>query len=330
MLTLGFSTYDLAHTRFASSPLQEVVASVRVLKDPAGHALHLPWAVKTQHKLDETGFDLSPLADLIPVPSWYIPDFLTPPPTTPLPDFQAELATFRATPEAQVRADLERLGTDHAPSVAQLHHDPVAGMARLAEVIESYWGLTIAAHWLRIRAVLEGDVLYRARRLAEGGAALLFQDLAPVVRWQQDTLQVAHPRYSGNYHLDGQGLLLVPSVFVWPTVFSSTIPPWQPTLTYPARGVALLWERSRTPTPDALAAVIGRSRALLLAELAGPASTTELAHRTGMSVGSVSPQLTALRGAGLITAHRTGRYVLYARTTVAEALLAASTDTQPA
>ena len=69
---------------------------------------------------------------------------------------------------------------------------------------------------------------------------------------------------------------------------------------------------------------------MLLAELTGPASTTELAHRTGMSVGGVSPQLTALRGAGLITAHRTGRYVLYARTTVAEALLAASTDTQPA
>ncbi|MFD0348248.1 ArsR/SmtB family transcription factor [Kitasatospora aburaviensis] len=76
--------------------------------------------------------------------------------------------------------------------------------------------------------------------------------------------------------------------------------------------------------PDALAAVIGRSRAVLLAELDTPASTSDLARRTGLTAGGVSQHLTALRAAGLVDAHRTGRYVLYVRTEAAETLLAAA------
>jgi len=69
--------------------------------------------------------------------------------------------------------------------------------------------------------------------------------------------------------------------------------------------------------------VLGRSRTLLLTELETPASTTELARRTGLSAPGVSQYLTALRKAGLVSAHRAGRSVLYARTSAAEAVLAA-------
>jgi DNA-binding transcriptional ArsR family regulator len=118
------------------------------------------------------------------------------------------------------------------------------------------------------------------------------------------------------------GLVLVPSVFVWPsvmTVSSGDVPQ----LAYPARGVATLWERS-SRSADALGAVIGRGRARLLAELGAPLSTTELARRTGISPGGVSQHLSALRAAGLVTTHRQGRAVLNSRTTVADALLTAS------
>jgi DNA-binding transcriptional ArsR family regulator len=64
-------------------------------------------------------------------------------------------------------------------------------------------------------------------------------------------------------------------------------------------------------------------RARLLTELDVPASTTELATRTGLSASGVSQYLTALRDAGLVSVHRTGRFVLYARTGAAESLLAA-------
>jgi DNA-binding transcriptional ArsR family regulator len=50
-------------------------------------------------------------------------------------------------------------------------------------------------------------------------------------------------------------------------------------------------------------------------------SPTEFARRTGISAAGVSQHLTALRDAGMISAHRAGRSVLYARTAIAESLL---------
>ncbi|EST36094.1 ArsR/SmtB family transcription factor [Streptomyces roseochromogenus] len=76
-----------------------------------------------------------------------------------------------------------------------------------------------------------------------------------------------------------------------------------------------------------MAAVLGRSRTRLLIELDTPASTTQLAHRTGLSPAGVSQYLTTLRGAGLVGAHRACRSVLYARTAAAETLLEAAFTT---
>ncbi|NBH04030.1 winged helix-turn-helix domain-containing protein, partial [Amycolatopsis sp. SID8362] len=51
------------------------------------------------------------------------------------------------------------------------------------------------------------------------------------------------------------------------------------------------------------------------------ASTAELARRTGLSAGAVSQHLGALKAAGLVSGHRAGRHVLYARTRAAEVLV---------
>jgi len=67
--------------------------------------------------------------------------------------------------------------------------------------------------------------------------------------------------------------------------------------------------------------VIGRSRANLLSALDAPRSTTELARQLTLSPGAVSQHLSALRRAGLLTAARHGRSVLYIRTPLAERLL---------
>ncbi|MGI5270234.1 ArsR/SmtB family transcription factor [Nonomuraea sp. CA-218870] len=81
--------------------------------------------------------------------------------------------------------------------------------------------------------------------------------------------------------------------------------------------------------PQALAAVLGRTRTRLLAELDQPASTKELAARLDLSEPGANQHLTALHRAGLASAHRTGRYVLYARTAVAETLLAGDASPTP-
>jgi hypothetical protein len=54
---------------------------------------------------------------------------------------------------------------------------------------------------------------------------------------------------------------------------------------------------------------------------AAPDVLAELARRTGISAAGVSQHLTALRDAGMVSAHRAGRSVLYARTAIAESFL---------
>jgi DNA-binding transcriptional ArsR family regulator len=321
VLKLAFTTQDLTHIRFAFSPLWEVVASVRVLKTPADHPLHLPWATPTRKRLTDSRLDWGMLSDLVPVPTRVIAGFVSPPPSTPLPDLDLELASLQATPPDLVRNVLDGLPGGRPPGLDPLHADPVSGLARLAEIIRQYWDLALAPYWPRMLTLLEGDVLYRARQLTQGGTSRLFADLDPRVSWDSDTLHVVNEYISRSVQLAGRGLLLVPSVFVWPRVFAKLDDPWQPVLRYPPRGVARLWERDGADVSKALAAVLGRSRTLLLTELDTPASTTDLARRTGLSTGAVSQHLTTLRAAGLVSAHRTGRFVLYARTGVAESLL---------
>ncbi|GAA1180686.1 biotin operon repressor [Kitasatospora gansuensis] len=323
MLDLAFSTRDLARTRFALSPLWELVASVRVVKHPAEHPFFRPWSDEVRPRLAASGLDWGLLADLVPQPPQLIPVFIAPPPTASVPDIGLELAVLKSTAPEQVRSGLSGRRSPRSERIEQLLDNPHRGLAELAEVMAAYWEIALAPYWPRLRSLLEGDVLRRARLLAEGGAQRLLNDLDPQVAWDADTLYVRHRHVRGSRQLGGQGLLLVPSVFAWPQVFSVTSPNWQPVLRYPPPGVATLWER-RTPPPHALAAVIGRSRAVLLAELDTPASTTDLARRTGITAGGVSQHLTALRAAGLVDAHRSGRYVLYVRTEAAEVLLAAA------
>ncbi|MEV6411700.1 winged helix-turn-helix domain-containing protein [Kribbella sp. NPDC051718] len=362
MLTITFTVEDLARTRLAVSPLWEVVASIRLLKTPRSQTFHRRWAETTTERINRSGVDLGLLFELIDPRVWYLADFLTPPPRTPVPDLATDLSALRRVPTDQLRADLDvlayawknpigsldevtlprrsrrtsvrgRASAMPTAAIAELYVDPRGGVERLAGQVQAYWEMAIAPHWGRIRALLEGDLLYRGRKLGQAGHAGLFDDLADTVKWRDGSLQIKHRRFKGVRQLAGEGLLMTPSAFVWPTVYSSTIPPWQPTLTYPARGVATLWSdpvRSTSgnapvrSTSAGVAAVLGRSRAELLALLGSPRSTTELAARIGLTAGGVSQHLSALRAGGLVTPHRVGRVVLYARTSAAEALLEAA------
>jgi hypothetical protein len=203
----------------------------------------------------------------------------------------------------------------------ELYRDPALGLERLVHTIEAYWRLAMAAHWPRMRNLLEGDLLYRARQFAERGPAGVFAGMHPAIRWEDRTLVLEERPQEWSRTLNGEGLLLAPSVFVWPRFLYRTDSPGQAAITYPVRAIATLWERGSAPAPDALAAVIGRSRALLLSELDSPASTTDLSRRTGLAPGSVSEQLALLLSAGLVAKHRVGRAMLYVRTPRAQALL---------
>ncbi|WP_327676297.1 winged helix-turn-helix domain-containing protein [Kitasatospora sp. NBC_00458] len=322
VLTLDFSAQDVAATRFTCSRLLEVVTSVQVLKDPGAKAVHLPWVRRTRERLAATGVRYDLLSQLVPMPAWHLPEFLIRMPAATAPDLESELALLAATPPAAVRADLAPLAEPLPPLVAALRADPEAGVARLVAEVREYWAVAVGPYWPRIERLAEGEILYRARRMAAAGPAALFEGLHHKVSWRDGRLTVAQRRYDIERRLDaGRGLVLVPCAFVWPGMVWQAGDTGQPGLVYPPRGVATLWETVGAAVPDGLARVIGRTRARLLAELSAPASTTELAARTGLSPANVSHHLTALRGAGLAARHRTGRTVLYARTEAAELLL---------
>lgn len=306
MVSIGLSAGGVARIRFAISPLWEVVASLRVLRDPGAHALHLPWVSRVRPRLPELSETL--LWRLVPAGPAYVPDFLTPPPAGLLAGLDEELDALLATPADVVAREVP--GAGPAQRV----------LARLAEEVRAYHAVALAPDWPRIRTLLEAEVFARARRLAADGVQGLLNDLHEQVSWADDTLSIAQRWCTADDVPDGGGLVLIPSVFVWPSVLSVAAPAAQ--LAYPPRGLGALWE-CPPEGPSALAAVLGRTRARLLVELAAPASTTALADRTGLTAGGVSQHLTVLRAAGLVTTHREGRWVLNARTTLADALLTA-------
>jgi DNA-binding transcriptional ArsR family regulator len=329
---LSFTTADLAQTRFALSPMWEVVTSFKLLRVEAEPPLHRRWAAQVRPRLAEAGLDRGWLAELVPG-GGYLADFLNPTPATPFPSLAEELAAIRRTPAERVHHELDILdananantraggGTSRSPRFRLLREAPEAALAKVADEIEMYWELALAPYWARIRQLLEADVFHRARQVAEYGAAHVLNELHETVRWDDGSLRLVRRACALTRADTGSGLLLVPSAFAWPRVLTRSVAPDPPQLAYPARGIGGLWEPRATPASDAVAAVLGRSRTLLLTELDTPTSTTRLAQHSGLSPAGVSQHLTALRNAGLVTAHRAGRSVLYARTAIADALL---------
>jgi hypothetical protein len=323
MITLRFGPSALAHVRFAISPLVEVRRSRRLLDDPGGGALHLEWAIEARRLTAD--LDLSLLRALDPT-GVYTPDFVSPPPSGPLVELEEELAAVAATPPEQARAEVERSYRRKPPLPAVLEPfvaDPEAGLAEVVELLRAYWDRALAPHWPRVRALLEGDVLHRARQMADGGAERLFADVDRTVSWADGVLSIDKGTVEQSVDLEDRGLLFVPSAFAWPDVVLVTDPKWQPTIVYPARGVGTLWEPGRPAAPEALGALRGKVRAAVLMALDRPRSTTDVARALGVSAGGVSQHLGILREAGLVHGHRVGRVVLYLRSPAGDGLVGA-------
>jgi DNA-binding transcriptional ArsR family regulator len=325
LITYRFTTEDLLHIRFAISPLFDLTWSTNTLRDPARRSLHLPWVRAARQRLE--GLDWVLLGALAGEGGGYVPDFIAPPPTTPLADLEGELARVRATAPERVAQEVAwRFERDPAPEeIVPLLGDPERLVDVLVEQMRAYWERALAPWWPAIRAVLEADIHSRARRLSAGGALSVFSDLHPTVRWHDGQIEVDR-RHEQHVELGGRGMLLVPAAFAWPDVFALTDEPWEKALVYTPRGAGELWAPAEYGDPDALAALIGGRRAEILAALRAPAATSDLAARLGASAGGVSEHLGVLRRAGLVTPQRDGRRVLYRRTAAGEALLRAPSE----
>jgi DNA-binding transcriptional ArsR family regulator len=334
LVVLELDVADLAGTRFAITPLGETLRSVALLGHPDPPAVNRPWVRWAREELDRRPLRLARLWPLVMTgrPTW--PEFLVPAPAGKSPGLDEELASLCATPDEAVRASLRRVfGAGRWPDTARdLAERPRESLAEIATEIAEGYDRLIAPHWERLRSVLDADIAYHAGLLAGGGARSLFNDLHPGLRWSAGKLLMtdAEQGIDGQVTLGPDGLVLTPSVFIWPEWSVKKMTSTQTTLLYPARGAATVWEQAdlRRPAPEtgtgdreAVEALLGAPRARLLGALRSPATTSALARRLGVTPSAVSQHLTVLHRGGLVDRQRSGRTVLYQTSTLGLALL---------
>jgi DNA-binding transcriptional ArsR family regulator len=323
MIEMVLAHSDLAQVRFAHSPVEELVASLRVLQDASRQPMYGGWLSVVRGQLG--GVRLELLTALAPA-GRYLPDFLLPPPSKPWGVLAEELDAVAAASPAMVRADLDKVREGRPlPAVLRpLYDDPATHLPAVVDQMRRYWQAAVQPIWPRLRALCTADVAWRMEQFASGGLARVLRHLHADISFAGDVLLVDKPHHCFHrFDLAGTGIVLVPCAFTWPTVGVDCDGVVQPVLVYPPRGVAELWQVAAAEQADPLSALVGRTRATLLATLGLPRTTTQLAEQLDLSPAAVSQHLKILKDTALVTARRRGRMVLYQRTAAATALLAA-------
>ncbi|MBK8138899.1 MAG: helix-turn-helix transcriptional regulator [Chloroflexi bacterium] len=311
MIHIHLTPDALLKTRFTYSPLIETMISFRYLTLNKGTPIHRRWADGARRTLEQ--LELPLMRGLVAGRSC-IPDFLTPTPTHLETGSEPDFERVLNTPHEEVAADLAYLckasGETEMRLTVRAH--PSEYLPALVDELRQYWGLVLAPMWPSLLAIVEGDILYRARLLALEGNHRLLNDLSPMASFDGSALRLnkAYGKSDSHHVIDGEGLHLVPSVFTLDDTMWQIVPQYKPMVIYGARGVG-----SHVAPPDlddTLELIMGGARASVLQGLEDtPATTTELAHHLHLTAGAVSQHLTLLHRAGLVNPQRSGKRVYY-------------------
>lgn len=311
----GLSADLLAGARFVVSPMADVVAALGALgqpRDPSERVLAASFGPAFREMLDVHPGRAAVLRSQAR-PGW-LADFLGLPPRGGPMGFDEELALVAELGDQRLRADL-RAVAESLPAV--LEEPGVAG--HVTGLLGWTWTHVVAPDWQRRERVLRADIVSRTSRLAGQGWAGVLADLGRGYEWLgAGRLRINH------YDHPPRDLALAEELYFVPHHGTGSWVGWDlPTryaIHYPVTGTLAELDAG---APAGLAGLVGRNRSAVLSALGEPTSTTALVARTGLSLGSVGGHLRVLLGAGLVVRRRSGREVLYWRTALGEALLAA-------
>ncbi|KAB1905837.1 helix-turn-helix transcriptional regulator [Micromonospora sp. AMSO31t] len=328
MLKVIFSREDILRTRVApaADPVWELVLSLHLLQGRGRDPLLTEWrrTVARGLRTDTTAERYCLLLALNP-PRGYFPDFLTP--YASKDGLDAGLEAVRGTPADLLRRDLTRLAEENAlpASASALARGEPEVLTHLTDSMVRYQSLAVTPYWSRIQAAVEADRARRARAMLDGGAEGLLASLRPSMRWADGVLEVLDYPDSRELHLDGRGLLLVPSFFCARTPVALLDPSLPPVLVYPVDRLGGLMPEAGGDADaaqrEALAALLGRTRAAVLEAADEGCTTGEVARRLRISAAAASQHTTVLRNAGLLVSHRERNTVLHTLTPLGRAVL---------
>ncbi|MCT2280490.1 ArsR/SmtB family transcription factor [Micromonospora chalcea] len=327
MLKIVFSGEDVLRTRVApgADPLWELVLSLHLLQGRSRDPMMTTWRRTVAHGLrTDSGAEQYRLLLALNPPRGYFPDFLTP--FASREGFEVGLDAVRGTPVDMLRRDLTRLAeeTTLPPSATALARGEPETLHHLTDSMARYQSLAVTPYWARVQAAVEADRARRARAMLDGGAEGLLASLRPNMRWNSGVLEVLDYPDTRELHLDGRGLLLVPSFFCSRTPVALVDPTLPPVLVYPVDRLAGLTPASGaagSPQGEALAALIGRTRSRVLHAADEGCTTGEMARRLHISAAAASQHTTVLRNAGLLVSQRERNTVLHTLTPLGRAVL---------
>ncbi|WP_171163483.1 helix-turn-helix transcriptional regulator [Streptomyces sp. I05A-00742] len=329
-LRIHFGSDDFVRTRLAQTPdpMWEVLLSLHMLQTNDGPLVFDQWRRDLRSRLDPAARRLLALAP----PSGYSPDFLTP--AAGAGGLDLGLSALMSTPRGRLRDDLTRFAVSQgrtAPWMRGIAEGDPEALRGLGEAVQSYYRVALAPHWSRVRAEVGADLAARSRVMTAAGLPSgafdhLMRTLHPTLEWQSPVLIMHGPHVEGDLHLDGRGLLLLPSFFCWrkPTVLRSHDLP--PVVVYPIEHSPLQLAPGRGPGgrdrgSQGLVALLGRTRATLLEAVAEGGTTTELARTADIAAATASHHVSVLREAGLLITRRVGGAALHTLTPLGVQLL---------
>ncbi|MEM9955738.1 MAG: metalloregulator ArsR/SmtB family transcription factor [Chloroflexota bacterium] len=309
MMQIAVSTEDLTKIRFAISPMMITVLAMRALLhlNPTTHPMR-DWLEMAQSRIEIN--DLSAFQKFHPTGN-YVMDFMLPLPDHAQVKFEDELQQVANTPITQIEEEIAYL---HQQGMITTPYSDVSALREQAvDEIAHFWTVVMQPYWQRIRTILEGDIMHHSRQLVLGGTVSLFHGIDTSMTFEtSDVLSIATRATPPKpFDPQGHGLVLIPHLVSSCDVLVQTIPDRPVVITYRAYGAGL-WNQATRPTDsNAMTVLFGDNRAHLLAELAQPTSTKDLAQKLAVTPGAISQQLSQLKEADLIASNRAGRSVYY-------------------
>lgn len=323
MVRLRLGPADLARVRVGDRmhPAGTVMLASQALRDPAV-AASMPALAR---RISDAAPLLRPLHHMVP-PQGFLPDFLTP--MDGLESLEAGLVAIRSAAPHRIRSEV---ATAYAriPASAMRRRLAAADPEVLDDLVAAtgrFFREVLDPYWPALQQEYQHQIGLMATLFVRSGVDGVLRGLPPGLHWQApflevDTWPAGHPLRDRDVEVGGHGVLLVPSPFAGPRP-RVLIQRDRPVLVvYRAGAVPVL--KPQPSTDGRVDRLLGRTRAVVLRCVTGPGrhTTSTVAREVGISASSSSEHLATLRGAGLVSSHRTGGAVVHRATPLGRELV---------